>query len=143
MNRFDDAHADMLGDLLHTRTLGPCLPRPLVAEPERGQYMEFSRLRSAVVNADLDEDVFGRLLGIFDEDVKVAILIENTAVEQFVFEFVASPPAAGVNQVGIREGRLRILVEVLHVRVGRGTVEVEVVFLDVLAVIALAVGQAK
>ena len=40
-------------------------------------------------------------------------------------------------------GRLRVLVEVLHVRVRRRAVEVEVVLLDVLAVIPLAVGQAE
>ena len=38
-------------------------------------------------------------------------------------------------------GRLRVLVQVLHVRVRRRAVEVEVVLLDVLAVVALAVGQ--
>src|SRR5208337_3566949 len=38
--------------------------------------------------------------------------------------------------------RLRILVQVLHVRVCRRAVEVEVVFLDVFAVVGLAVGQA-
>ena len=51
--------------------------------------------------------------------------------------------AAGLDQVGVGERRLRILVEVLHVRVGRRAVEVEVVLLDVLAVVALAVGQAE
>ena len=54
-----------------------------------------------------------------------------------------APAAAGLDEVGVGERRLRILVEVLHVRVGRRAVEVEVVLLDVLAVIALAVGQAE
>ena len=54
-------------------------------------------------------------------------------------------PAAAVvlDEVGVGEGRLRVLVEVLHVRVRRRGVEVEVVLLDVLAVVALAVGQAE
>ena len=38
----------------------------------------------------------------------------------------------------VRISRLRILVQVLHVGVGRGAVEVEVILLDVLAVVALA-----
>ena len=50
---------------------------------------------------------------------------------------------AGLDEVGVRERRLRVLVEVLHVRVRRRAVEVEVVLLDVLAVVALAVGQAE
>ena len=38
---------------------------------------------------------------------------------------------------------MRVLVEILHVRVGRRAVEVEVVLLDVLAVVAFAVGQSE
>src|SRR6516225_6640869 len=34
-----------------------------------------------------------------------------------------------------------IFIKILHVGVGRGAVEVEIIFLDVLAVIALAIGQ--
>ena len=50
--------------------------------------------------------------------------------------FVSTRSAVGVLP-------LRVLVEVLHVGVGRRGVEVEVVLLDVLAVVALAVGQAE
>src|SRR5207249_6973177 len=46
-----------------------------------------------------------------------------------------------VHQIAVRERGLRVLVEVLHVRVRRRRVEVEVVLLDVLAVVALAAGQ--
>ena len=38
---------------------------------------------------------------------------------------------------------MRILVQVLHVRVRGGAVEVEIVFLNVLAMIAFAICQAK
>ena len=105
--------------------------------------MQLGRLRAAVVDRDLDQDVFGRFLGVFDEHVEVAILVEDAGVEQFVLEFVAAAAAAGLDEIGVRKGRLRILVEVLHVRMGRRAVEVEVVLLDVLAVIAFAVGQAE
>ena len=50
-------------------------------------------------------------------------------------------PRLVVDQVVIGIGRLRVLVQILHVRVRRRAVEVEVVLLDVLAVVALAVGQ--
>ena len=93
--------------------------------------------------ADLNQDVFRRFLGVLDEHVEVAILIEHARVEQFVLHLV--PPAAvtGFDQIPVREGCLRILVEVLHVRMRRRAVEVEVILLDVLTVIALAVGQAE
>ena len=38
---------------------------------------------------------------------------------------------------------MRIFVEILHVRVSGCAVEVEVVFLDVLAVVAFAIGEAE
>ena len=91
----------------------------------------------------LNENVLGRFLGILDEDVEVAVLVEDARVEQLVLELALAPAPVPVHEVGIRERRLRIFVEVLHVRVRRRAIEVEVVLLDVLAVITLAVGQAE
>src|SRR5437773_5009074 len=119
------------------------MPGPLVAEPERWQYVQFCWLRAAVVNADLDEDVVGRLLGIFDEYVKITVLVEHARVEQLILELRAAPTAAGRDEVVVREGCLGILVEVLHVRMRGSAVEVKVVLLDVLSVIALTVGQSE
>src|SRR5262249_51624981 len=78
-----------------------------------------------------------------DEDVKVTVLVEHARVEQLVLEFLTAPRAAGCDEVAVRVGGLGILVEVLHVRMGRRAVEVEVILLDVLAVVALAVGQSE
>ena len=105
--------------------------------------MEVSRFGASVVDADQDQDVLGSRLGILHEHVPVAIVVERARVEQLVLEFLAAPAAAGLHQVGVREGALRVLVELLHVGVGRRVVEVEVILLDVLPVIALAVGQAE
>src|SRR5260370_1867761 len=55
-------------------------------------------------------------------------------------------PAAAtvrVEEICVRKLPLRIVVQVLHVRMGGRAVEVEVVFLDILAVVAFAVGQAE
>src|SRR5258707_15462744 len=103
--------------------------------------MQRGRLRAAVLDSDLNEDVFRRRLGVFDEHVEVTVVIEHAGVEQLVFALVAAPAPIGLDEVGVGIGRLRILVEILHVGVGRRRVEVEVVFLYVLAVISLAVGQ--
>src|SRR5207247_1804243 len=51
------------------------------------------------------------------------------------------PPA--VDQALVRKRRLRILVQVFHVRVGGRGIQIEVVFLDVLAVVALIAGQSE
>ena len=118
-------------------------PRPGVAEPERRQDVNGRRVRSAVLDRDLDEDVFGRGLGVFDEHVEVAVLIEHARIEQLVLELRAPALLVRLDDVLVRVGCLRILVQVLHVRVrGRG-VDVEVVLLHVLAVVAFAVRQSK
>ena len=103
--------------------------------------MKRRRVGSAVARADADQDVIGPGLGVFDEDVEVPVVVENAGVEQLVLGFVLAAAAIGRDEVVVRIRRLRILVQVLHVRVRRRRVEVEVVLLDVLAVVALAVGQ--
>ena len=42
-------------------------------------------LRPAIANADLDQDVLGCVLGVLHEHVKVAVAVEDTGVQQFVF----------------------------------------------------------
>jgi hypothetical protein len=101
------------------------------------------RLRSAVPDGDLDEEVFRGRLGVFDEHVEVAILIEHARVEQLVLALVPAPVTVGPDEVAVRISRLGVLVEILHVGVGRRRVEIEVVLLDILAVVPLAVRQAE
>ena len=93
---------------------------------------------------DPHEDVVGRGLRVLDEDVEVAVLVEDAGVEQLELRL---PPCRAARfsstQPRVRELALRILVEHLHVRVRRRGVEVEVVLLHVLAVVALGAGQAE
>src|SRR5215469_16810688 len=49
--------------------------------------------------------------------------------------------SVGVYQIHIRIRILWIFVEILHIRVGRRTVQVIIILLDVLPMIALAIGQ--
>ncbi len=105
--------------------------------------MQFCRVRSPVDCRDPHEDVFRTVFGVLDEDVEVSVVIENAGIEQFVFKLVPGTAAVRLRQVGVGIGRLRILVEILHVRVGRRAVEIEVVFLYVFTMVAFAVGQAE
>lgn len=57
-----------------------------------------------------------------------------------VWGVVAVALAIGLYQVGGGTCSLRVLVQVLQVRVSRCTVEVEIVLFDILAVVSLAVG---
>ena len=117
--------------------------RPVVAEPQGRQHVQLGRRRPPVDRGDLHQDVLRATLGVLHEDVEVAVVLEDARVEQLVLHLVAGAPPVRLHQVGVGIGRLGILVEVLHVGVGRRAVEVEVVLLDVLAVVPLAVGQAE
>jgi len=98
-------------------------------------------LRSPVADRNPDQQVLGICLGILDKNVEIAVVIEHTGVEQFVLRLLAAAPVIRLHQVTIRIGCLGILVEILHIGVGRRAVQIEVVLLDILAMIPLAVGQ--
>src|SRR4029077_5136366 len=82
-------------------------------------------------------------LGVFDKNVKVAVVVEYAAVEQLVLELLPRPPPVGLDKVPVGILALRVLVEVLHVRMRRRAVDVEVVLLDILAVVRLVVGESE
>src|SRR5579862_3467024 len=105
--------------------------------------MKLCCLRASVVNRNADENVVWVGLGVFHEHVEISIGVKDSSVKQFVFELFAGAPFIGFHQVAIRELRLWILVEKLHVGVRRSAIEVEVIFLDVLAMIAFAVGETE
>ncbi len=128
-------------DPLDLRRRGVRLERPRVAEPHRRQQMDRRVLGPAVVHVDAAEQVVRPGLGVGDLDVEVAVLVEDAGVEQLVLHLEARARAVRVDEVGVRERRLRVLVQPALVRVRRQVVDEEVVLLDVLAVVALAVGQ--
>lgn len=105
--------------------------------------MNFGGLGAAIVNGDFDEDVFGRIFDVFDEDIEVAIIVEEAGVGEFVFEFVAAALAVGRDELVVGVGGLRIFVEIFHPRMRRRAVEVVITFLHVFTVIAFAVGEAE
>ena len=88
-------------------------------------------------------DVFRVRLGVLDEHVEIAVVVEDARVQKFVLELFARAAPVRFDQVAIGILPLRVLVQILHVRVRRRAVEIKVVFLDVLAVVAFAVGQAE
>src|ERR1700689_2069355 len=105
--------------------------------------MQQRGLGASITDADFDQQIVGRRLRVFNKNVEVPIVVENARVQQLVFLFVARALAVGLDDVVVRRGALRILVEVLHVGVRGSAVAVEVVLLYVLAMITFAVGQAE
>ena len=120
---------------------GAGLPRPVVAKPQRRQQVQGVRGGGTIGRTDAYEDVFGLTLGVFDGEVEIFVAIEYAGIEQLVFGVCARPATVLFDEVGVRKGVMRILVEHLHVRVRRHVIEVEIVFLDVLAVIAFVSGE--
>jgi hypothetical protein len=117
------------------------VPRPGVAKPYRGQQAQCRILGSAIGHRDPDQQVVGIGLGVLDLDVEIAGLGEDAGVDQLVLGCAATATSVLLDQLAIGIGRLRILVERPHVGVRRRAVEMEVVLLDVLAVIALVAGE--
>ena len=58
-------------------------PRPAIAKPQLRQQVQFSRLGTAIVNGYLHQDVVGGSLEILNENVPIAIFIENPGIDQF------------------------------------------------------------
>ena len=48
--------------------------------------MKASRFRSTIVHRNANEDVFGTLLGVLHEHVKVPVVVKDAGVEQLVLE---------------------------------------------------------
>jgi hypothetical protein len=98
---------------------------------------------SAIVDGQLQEDILGSRLGIFDVHVEISVGIENACIDDLEFGHL---PAAGrilSHQSRIRIFRLWIFVEHPRVAVGRHRIEIVVKLLDILAVIALPVAQTE
>ena len=77
--------------------------------------MKCRRVRTAIDHVDLNQNVFRRLLRIFDKNVKVAIFIEDARIQQFIFHLPAVPAAICRDQIVVSKLCLRILVQILHV----------------------------
>ena len=132
-----------LRHLAQRRASAPVAPRPGVAEPQRRQQAQGAPSGPRLCTVTRSSTSSGAGLGVLDDHVEVAVVGEDAGVEQLVLELAPAARAVRRDQVVVRELALRVLVEHPHVRVRRRAVEVEVVLLDVLAVVALGVGQAE
>src|SRR5271165_191621 len=121
----------------------PVAPSPGIAEPERRQKVQFGGLGTAVRSDDADMDLVRRGLGVGDLDVEVAALGKRPGVDEVKGRVVARAPRVLIDERGVLKSASGILVEIAHEAVGRRGVEVEVIFLHVLAAVALRSGQTE
>ena len=118
-------------------------PGPRVAKPNGRQQVQRRRFRAAIGRRHPDQDVVRRRFGVLHEDVEVAMVIKNARVQQFKLRVLSAPPMILVDQQGVRELGLRILVKGLQVRRGGRRIQVEIALLHVFAMVAFGVGQAE
>ena len=123
--------------------LGIGLPGPDIPRPKLRQYMQFSRIGGAIVDRHLQENVFNIGLCVFDLDIEITVVGKDAGVNQLILWFIFAAPPVFFDEPRVGKSGLRILVEHPHVRMGRGTVEVIIEFLDVLTVVAFRIGQPK
>jgi hypothetical protein len=95
------------------------------------------------VRRDLHQDVAGFGLCVLDEHIEIPVVREDAGVQQFVLGRVRVATRVLRHQIRIGIGAMRILVQHLQVGMRRRRVQVEVVLLDVLAVVAFGIGQAE
>jgi hypothetical protein len=90
---------------------------PGVTKPKRRQYVQDRRLGTTVPGCHPYQEILRRLLCVFDEHVEVAILVEDPGIDELVLLLVTATSGVSANEIVVGEGRLRILVQILHVRV--------------------------
>ena len=76
-----------------------------------------------------------------DGDVEEPVLVQDPGVDELVLAGLLRLGASLVDELPVREGPLRVAVEVLPIGVGGRGVDVPPQFLGVLAVVALRVRQ--
>src|SRR5229473_5644812 len=118
-------------------------PGPGVSKPKLRQDVQCGGFGPAIYRGDSNENVFDVGFGILDENVKIAASGKNTCVVQFKLRLTTAATLVLFQQGFVRKFRLRIFVEHAHVAVRGCRVEVEIIFLNVFAVIALISGQAE
>src|SRR5438876_10237475 len=119
------------------------MPRPGVAKPERRQYIKRRGFRSTIYDSDAYKDILGRSLGVFNIHVEIAVSVEYTCVNQFIFGHAAPATTILFYQLSIGIPGLGIFIQVFHIAMSRSIVKVVVVFFNVFSMVAFWPGQAK
>ena len=118
-------------------------PGPNISKPKRRKQIERSRLGPAIENRYSNQDVFRFLLGVFHKHIEIAIIFKDASIDQLVLKLVPRSFPVVFYQVVVWECSLRIFVEIFHVGVRWRAVQIEVVLLDIFAVITFTVRQAE
>src|SRR5262249_16415585 len=89
VSRSDDPRSAGAGYLAKGRLRRLGRPAPGIAEPERWEDVKSGGFRAPVCDRDANAEVFGRCLGVLDEDIEISIVSEDARVDQLVLELRA------------------------------------------------------
>jgi hypothetical protein len=121
----------------------PLAPTPTIPKPHGGQQVDFARFGSCVADGDANADVVARDLGVIDIDLPVAILVEYSGVDQFIFRPGFAAFRILLPQRGVWKRGLGIMIAPAQPRRCGCAVDIPPVLLGVLSVIAFRTVQAK
>jgi hypothetical protein len=76
-------------------------------------------------------------------DIEITVFVEGAGIDELVLHFIPRPGPVHRHQFVVGELGLRVLVEIALVAVRREVINVEVVLLDVFAMVALGIRQAE
>ncbi len=96
-------HRTALGTEL--RPDGVRAPRPGIPVPELGDQMQRRRLGAAIVGGDPEQDVVAGCLGVLDDHVEVAVVVEGPGVDQLVLRLTHAPRGVLVEPASRTERR--------------------------------------
>src|SRR5439155_15223388 len=102
---------------------------------------EVGGVGTTIGGSDTDQDVVSGGLGVFHDNVEIAILVEDPRVHELILAGMAVALPIFFHELAIGKRRLGILVQVFHIGVCRGGVEIEVVLLHIFAMIPFAPGE--
>src|SRR6516225_8933361 len=119
------------------------VPGPGIAKPHARQQVKARRLGPAIARFDPHMDLFRGRLRIENFDIPIAILVKHPGVEEIEGRIAAAAPPVFGDEPFVGIGGLRVFVEIAQPAVARRSIDVEIVFLDVLAVVAFVAGQAE
>src|SRR5690606_32940674 len=105
--------------------------------------MDRRGFRPAVYGRDLNANIVGIGLCIFDKKIKIAVFVKNAGVDEFEFIVGFCPACVLFVKQFIGRFGLRVFVEVFHMGMRRRVVQIVIAFLYVFAVIALRPAQAE
>ena len=87
----------------------PGIPRPCVAKPHGGQYVQKLGLRAGVGHANRHQDVGGVGLCVGHVDDPVAVVVEDPGIQQLILGIELAASAVLVEQLLVRERPLRVV----------------------------------